>query len=215
MTKIIKIAKIDDDEIATPEDIAAYVQSLKLYLNRKQVKNSDLQEKIKMLPSPKRILKHMSMEEIRILTEVVGYIWKEITKNNIIEESKMTRAPDKLMGNYLIISKGVLLSGPNHFTIIKQNLNLFRTLLDINAFAMHEKMSGNPNDLIKLIIDHGAIRIFINKNKQSFFQLTDETYSKWGKKKIQKYEFKNKIVKIIDKRQHYKGWESGIVVILP
>jgi hypothetical protein len=116
------------------------------------------------------------------------------------------------MGNYWMLPKGVILEGPNHFTIIKRNMNLFISLLNINAFAMHDRLAGNPNGVIKLVLDHGAMRIFVNKSKDAYFQLTDETYSIWGRQKIKKYEFKNKITKVVDKRQPYNGWSSGIVV---
>lgn len=213
MNKITE-AKISDKDIPPAEDIAAYVESLKLYLKRGQVKNIDLAKQIKNLPSPIRIIKTFSIEEIRVLTETVGYLWKQIANNNIIEESKMKRAPETLKGNYLMLTKGVILEGPNHYTIIKQNINLIQTLLDINAFTMHDRLASNPNDVIKLVLDHGGMRIFVNKNGKGFFQLTDKTYSVWGKNKIRKYEFKKKITKIIDSRQPYSGWKSGITILI-
>ena len=188
MSKII-IAKVQDKDIPSAEDIAAYVESLKLYLKRGQVQDPALADQIYKLPSPTRILKTFSIEEIRVLTEAVGYLWKHVAHNDIIEESKIKRAPETLMGNYWMLTKGVLLEGPNHYTIIKQNLNLFVGLLDINAFAMHDRMASNPNDVIKLVLDNGGIRIFINSNKDIYFQLTDETYSIWGRQKIRKYEY--------------------------
>lgn len=212
MSKITKIAKVPDEDIPLAEDIAAYVESLKLYLKRGQIKDASLVEQVKKLPSPERILKTFSVEEIRVLTETVGYLWKQIANNDIIEESKMKRAPESLMSNYWMLTKGVILEGPNHYTIIKKNMDLFITLLGINAFAMHDRLASNPNDVIKLVLDHGAMRIFVNKNKDAYFQLSDETYSVWGRQKIKKYEFKNKITKVIDRRQPYKGWSSGIVI---
>ena len=216
MPKITKIvtAKVSDEEIPKPEDIAAYVESLKLYLNRNQVKDPVLADQIKKLPPPTQIRKTFSIEEIRVLTETVGYLWEKIAHADIIAESKMKRAPETLVGNYWMITKGVLLSGPNHYTIIKQNMDLFIGLLDINAFAMHDRLASRPNDVIKLVLDHGGVRIFVNKNKDAYFQLTDTTYAQWGKDKIRKYEFTNKITKVIDKRQPYRGWKSGITLIL-
>lgn len=208
----IVIAKVPDEDIPSVEDIALHVESLKLHLKRGQVKDKDLADKIDKLPSPKYIIKNFSIEEIRVITETVGYLWKQIANGDILQEVKIKKAPEMLMGNYWILNKGVILNGPNHYTIIKQNMNLFVSLLDINAFAMHDRLASNPNDVIKLVLDHGGVRVFINDKQESYFQLTDETYSIWGRKKIRKYEFDNKVVKVIDKRQPYKGWGSGITV---
>ena len=210
----IVTAKIPNEDLISAKDIAAYVEALKLCLSKNQIKDPDIAEHVKKLPSPTHILKRLSIEEIRILTESVGYLWKKVTNNNIIEESKIQRAPETLQGNYWMLTKGVILEGPNHYTIIKRNMNLFIELLDINAFAMHDRLASNPNDVIKLVLDHGAMRIFINDKGESYFQLTDDTYTEWGKNKIRKYEFKKKITKVIDKRQPFKGWRSGITVLL-
>jgi len=208
----ITIAKVPDKDIPSVEDIAAYVESLKLYLERGQIKDPDIANHIKKLPSPRSILKSFSIEEIRVLTESVGYLWKKVANNDIIAESKMKRAPETLEGNYWMVTKGVILEGPNHYTIIKKNMDLFIGLLDINAFAMHDRLASNPNDVIKLVLDHGGMRIFVNKGKEAYFQLTDKTYTAWGKNKIRKYDFKKKITKVIDSRQPYKGWKTGIVI---
>lgn len=213
VSKIIT-AKVSNKDIPSPEDIAAYVESLKLYLQRNQVKDEELQKQIKQLPSPKQIIRSFSIEEIRLLTESIGYLWKKITGKDIIAEAKMTYAPQTLHGNYWMLTKGVIISGVNHYTIIKQNLDLFRTLLDINAFVMHDRLASNPNDIIKLVLDHGGMRIFVNDKKEAYFQLSDETYTKWGRAKIKKYDFKKKITKVIDSKQKYNGWSSGIVVII-
>lgn len=113
-----------------------------------------------------------------------------------------------------MLMNGILLNGPNHFTIVKKNMELFRALLDINAFVMHEKMASPPDELIKTVLDHGGMRIFINRDKSGYFQMTDETYSKWGRGKVKKMDLKNKVVKVIDKSNPYRGWDSGIVVKL-
>lgn len=210
----ITIAKVPDKDIPSVEDIAAYVESLKLYLERGQIKDPDIANHIKKLPSPRSILKSFSIEEIRVLTETVGYLWKKVANNDIIAESKMKRAPESLEGNYWMITKGVILEGPNHYTIIKKNMDLFIGLLDINAFAMHDRLASNPNDVIKLVLDHGGMRIFVSPDKVVYFQLSDKTYTAWGKNKIRKYDFKKKITKVIDSRQPYKGWKTGIVLIL-
>lgn len=205
---------VKENEYPSVEDLAAYVDSIKLYLSENQVKDEEIKRLIQDLPSPQNIRKRLSEEEVKILFQTVGYIWKKITGHSIIEDSKVEKKPDILCGNYWMIQKGILLFGPNHYTIIKQNLELFRSLLGINAFALHEKMASDPNSLIKLVIDHGGMRIFVSKDKRAYFQMADDTYGKWGKKKVKRYDFPKKIIKVVDKTAPYKGWESGITVIL-
>ena len=54
---------------------------------------------------------------------------------DIIEESQLEKDPETLMGNYWMLNNGVLLHGINHYGIIKNNDNLFCSLLDINNSA--------------------------------------------------------------------------------
>jgi len=214
--KNTKIAQqhIKEKDYPSVDDISSYAEALKLHLSDGMIKDEELCRLIENLPSPTNIRTRLSNEEVKILFQTIGYLWKKITGSDPIQESKMESQPETLCGNYWMLQKGVLLFGPNHFTIIKQNLELFRSLLGINAFALHEKMSANPNQLIKLVIDHGAMRIFVNKNRIAYFQLTDETYGKWAKRKIRKYDFHKKIVKVIDKTRPYSGWRSGITILL-
>lgn len=213
--KMVKTAqKVKENDYPSVDDIASYAEALKLSLSDGIIKDDELCRLIEELPSPNVIRKKLSNEEVKILFQTIGYLWKKVTGGDPIEESKMVSKPEVLCGNYWMLQKGVLLFGPNHFTIIKQNLDLFRSLLGINSFVMHEKIASPPEELIKLIIDHGGMRIFVNKNRRAFFQMTDETYGKWAKRKIRKYDFHEKIVKVIDKSSPYKGWRSGITVLL-
>jgi hypothetical protein len=205
---------VKEKDYPSVDDIASYVESIKLYLAEGQIQDEEIKKLITSLPSPQNIRKRLSEEEVRILFQTVGYVWKKITGHDIIEDSKIEAKPDILCGNYWMIQKGVLLNGTNHFSIIKQNIDLFRSLLGINAFVIHEKIGSEPNALIKLILDHGGMRIFVSKDKRFYAQMTDETYGKWGRNKIKKYDFPKRIVKILDKTSPYKGWKSGIVVIL-
>ena len=87
-------------------------------------------------------------------------------------------------------------------------------MLKINGFALQEYLGSRPNDLIKFIIDNGGVRMFVNKNKKLYAQMSPETYGKWGRAKVKKYDFKLKAVKVIDLRAPYKGWKSGITIKL-
>jgi len=205
---------IKEEDYPSTDDIASYAEALKLYVMEGEIQDKELVRLVSNLPEPNVIRKRLSDQEARILFQTIGYVWKKITKKSIIEDSKVMAKPDTLEGNYWLLAKGILLNGVNHYSIIKQNFELFRTLLGINAFAMHEKLAAQPNELIKLILDHGGLRVFVSKDKRAYFQLTDETYSKWGGKKIRKYAFKKKMVKLLDKTRPYRGWESGIYITI-
>ena len=45
---------------------------------------------------------------------------------------------------------------------------------------------GSPEELIETIIKHGGMRVFINKDRKGYFQMIDDTYSRWGRQKIKK-----------------------------
>jgi len=202
------------EDVPDGDTVASYIEALKLHLQENKIKNDALVSLVKQLPPQNKVRSELSKQEIAILFESVRFAWKEITKQDIVTENKIERAPETLNGNYWMIRKGVLLEGPNHFTIIRKNMDMIASLLNIDPFVLHEKMAGHPDGLIKTVIDNGGIRIFVNKDRKAFFQLTDTTYSAWGRNKIRKYDFKDKIVKVIDKKQPYKGWKSGITVVL-
>ena len=207
---INKLANIKEKEVPSARDLAAYVESLKLHVRACKIDDPEIKKLICNLPTPKNIENLLSSAELRIIAETIRFLWQKIAGQDIIGESKMEKSSEKLLGNYWMITKGVLLSGPNHCTIIKKNMDLFMSLLDIDAFAMHENMASNPNNLIKLVIDNGAMRIFVNADGKAYFQLSADTYGKWGRRKIKKYDFKEKIVMVIDINAKYNGWKSGI-----
>ncbi len=206
--------KISQNNVDSSENVSNYVEALKLHLFNNKIKNKEICEIVKNLPPAAKIKSELSEKEAEIIFESVRYVWKEITGQDIIEESKIKKAPETLHGNYWMIKNGVLMEGLNHFTIIKKNLELFSSLLGIDAFVLHEKLSGNANGLIKTAIDHGGIRIYIDFNKKLYCQMNDKTYSKWGRNKIKNLDFRKKIIKVIDITSAYNGWESGITIIV-
>ncbi|MFA5314217.1 MAG: hypothetical protein WC375_13025, partial [Methanomassiliicoccales archaeon] len=109
---------------------------------------------------------------------------------------------------------GIILHGGNHYTIAKNNMALICTLLHIHAFAMHQYLASNPDNIIHLLIKNGAVRIFINKSRKAYFQMTDKTYGEWGKKRVKGLDFQEKTVKVIDPSQPFNGWKSGINILL-
>lgn len=210
-TRIYKIAK---EEVPDAINLALYAESLKSYI--KDIPNLDEQivELIEALPAPRKIRQDFSLKECEVLFETIGYVWKKLTGQKLIQEKEMTDPPETLMGNYLLVKPGILLHGINIYGIVKQNASLISTLLNINGFALQEYLCNKPNNLIKFLLENGAIRLFINKQKNLYAQMSSETYGKFGKQKIKKYDFKNKIVKIIDFEAPYNGWKSGIAIKL-
>lgn len=209
-SRIVKTAK----KIPEAEDLASYTQALKLYLKNDKVKDVKIQKLIQNLPYPDSIENNFSEEECKLVFESIAYAWKNLTNKDLLEESKIEKSKKGMEGNYWMLNNGILLEGPNHFTIVKQNLNLFATLLDISPFLLHEKISSPPEELIKTILDNGGMRIFVKKDKTAWFQLSDKTYSKWGRNKIKKLNVNKKMVKVIERGNPYKGWKSGILVKL-
>jgi len=213
VTNIKRIA-FKDTEIPNADTLATLVESIQLVKKRSPNLDPQLSGLIDNLPSPRQIKREFSVEECNVLYETVGYLWKELTGQDYISQQSKRPAPETLQGNYWMMNDGLLLHGVNHFSIIKQNSSLFATLLNINPMVMQEYLSAPPNKLIGLVIRAGGIRIFISKEKKFFAQMTSETYGKWGRDKVRKYDFENKIVRIIDTKVPFKSWKSGIPIKL-
>ena len=212
-TRIYKIAR-EEVEVPDAQTLALYTETLKSYIRDIPDLSEEIVEIVKSLPAPKKIRHDFSIKECEILFESIAYVWKKITGQKLIQEQEIINPPETLFGNYWLINNGILLHGVNHYGIIKQNASLLCALLKINGFALQEYLGSRPNDLIKFIIDNGGVRMFVNKNKKLYAQMSPETYGKWGRAKVKKYDFKLKAVKVIDLRAPYKGWKSGITIKL-
>jgi hypothetical protein len=195
-----------------PVDLAQYVESLKLQVSIGGIKNQAIVSAIKDMPSPKKIRNDFSVEEAKALYETVGWAWKEICGQDILEQRNILATPEKLNGNYWFINHGIVFGGPNHFTIIRKNIDIFATMLKIDPFTIHEKLAQEPNQIISTVINHGGIRVFINKKEKSYFQMTSDTYKEWGKSKVYALDLKEKTVRLIDPKSSYIGWASGIPI---
>ena len=210
----MKMYKIADKGPLSAEESANYVEALQVYGQEHPSINPEYLSLIKELPSPRKIRQDFSHEECKILYETIGYLWKKLTGEDIIEQKDIINAPETLFGNYWLMKNGILLKGVNHFTIIKHNSSLICTLLNINGMTLQEYLSSKPNKLIEFILKNGGVRMFIDKNKRLYAQMSSETYGKFGKSKIKKYDFPKKIVKVIDFKAPYNGWESGVSIKL-
>jgi len=215
-TKIYKISdrKIND-RLPDNESLSLYVQSLKQYLKDNSNLCEEWKDLIEKMPSARKVRQDLSFQECKILYETLEYLWEKITKEKIISEKEIIRAPESLDGNYWMMNNGILLQGVNSYDIVKRNVNLFCSLLNIGGMTMQEYLSRKPNDLIKFIIKNGGLRLFVTKDKRFYSQCSPEIYGKWARDKIRKLDFKKKIIKLIDLNTEYNGWDSGITIILP
>ncbi len=211
--KIKKIAN-KEDRMPDGEQMALYVQTLKQYIKDNPNVNEEWIELICKMPSPRKIRQDFSLSEIKMLYETVEYLWKKITGSPIISDEEIIKAPETLMGNYWLISNGILLHGINHYDIIKRNSQLICSILDISGMTLQEYLGSRPNKLIHFIIKNGGVRLFITKDKRLYSQMSPKTYGEFGRNKIRKLDFKNKIAKIIDLKAKYDGWTSGITIKL-
>jgi len=213
MMKIKKISSINESDIPEPSALAAYVKTLKLYMEDNNVK-PELKRLIAGLPSPRTIKSRLSWEECKILFVTINHLWKNVVGKDITEENYIDEAQQKFLGNYWIFKNGIMVNGENHFTAIKRDSGLVITILELNGFSLQYYLSTSPNKLIKYILKNGGVRMFVNKDNKGFFQMTEDTYAKWGRDKVRKYDLKSKTVKIIDLKVPYNDWKSGIVIKL-
>ena len=213
MMKIQKISHIEEKDIPDPHALSAYVRILKLYLEDNSI-SPEYIKLIKGLPAPRVVKSNLSWQECKILFETINYLWKNIVGKDIIEQNYIDEAEQKLLGNYWIFKNGIIINGENHFTAIERDSGLVTTLLGLNGFTLQYYMSTSPDKLIKYILKSGGVRMFVNKDNKGFFQMTEDTYAKWGRDKVRKYDLKLKLVKVIDLKVPYKGWDSGISIKL-
>lgn len=207
--------KTAQSESLSADLVATYIESLKMFQKENMKLKDKFSDLIEKLPDPKHLAKNMSNEEIKIVFETVSFLWNKITGKDIIEETHVEAAPESLSGNYWMVRNGIILHGLNHYSIIKTNAALLQTILDLNGFALQQYLSSPPDKLFFYIIKNGGIRMFADKaNSKLYFQLSEDTYAKWGRHKIKKYDFREKIVKIINDKNEYKGWKSGVEIRL-
>lgn len=202
-----------NDKTPSPETLALYVSSLQLHLKTSKV-STEVKRAIENLPPP-NVVKRMGFEECKVVFETIEWLWKNISGKSILDNEKVSKPMEHYLGNYWILKNGMFLEGINHYTILKQNINLFSEVLNVDSSVfLHAMATGDNQKLIFTAIANGAIRAFFNDKKELFAQMSASTYSSWGRNKIQLLEFPKKNVKIIDINRPYDGWDTGIFVIL-
>lgn len=200
---------------ASPTDLCNYISVIKYISPNSPKLNKNDFKIIENFPSEQKIKGFFSLAELRVLFHSVQYIWNKLTGGNITEELKIKEPEAKTSGCYWVLENGLMLSGDNHVKIIKNYMSLFSSMLNINTFSLIELLSTkNKNKLISLVINHGAVRMYVKSEDKVYIQMTGSTFDKWGREKIENLKYKEKYYKIIDPNSLYKGWESGIYIKL-
>lgn len=198
-----------------PDAIAAMVDSIRIFSEDNETA-FDKNEKrlVDNLPSKTYILNKMSDAELDVLYRSIRHLWKSMTGGEPEFATKNNDAVN-LDGVYWMLPGGVLLSGFNHFQTAKNNKLLVCSMLDINPLVFEKMLaSGNVEEVISLILARGGVRVLINRNKSEVIMQTNESSWPMVKNKIEKMYHKNKFVKILDLSQPYKGWESGVTLVI-
>jgi len=201
--------------IHEPEDIASYVDAIKLAAREDNLSKEAL-VKISRLPARSYILKKMSPTELSILFENVSDLWKIITGEKLpvqegIDSPKEAKDVD---GNFWLLPGGVMIKGFNHFSTAVRHKNMLCNLLDINPFIFEEKMHRNPSELVRMIIYHGGIRMNIDREASKVIAQTNEESWPTLLSKFQKMYHKHKVARVLDPAAPYKGWKSGVPIIV-
>jgi len=211
--KIEKTAA-NKDYIPDANTLATLVESLKMSIKD----NEDIPQEevylIKNLPNPRVVRSCLSNSEIAIIFKTVNYLWKRLTGQEFIDTLDVKEHKQALLGNYWLLRNGVLIEGVNHLDIVKKNSIFIITLLGINGMTLQHYLHQDPNKLISFIILNGGVRMIVTSENKAYFQMSEETYAKWGKRKVKTFDFKSKTVRIIDYKVTYNGWKSGIAIKL-
>jgi len=197
-----------------PEELAAYVDAIRLHSS--DGADQETVTKIGRLPARQYILRQMSPTELSILFENVMDIWKTIT-GETLPQNPGTSAPQSAKdvdGSFWMLPGGVMLKGFNHFSTAIRHKNMLCNLLDINPFIFEEKMHRNPSELIRMIIQHGGIRLHIDRAASRVIAQTNEESWPTVLQKFQKMYHKHKVARVLDPTRPYKGWKSGVPIIV-
>jgi len=208
-------SSIFNDDMPDPHVLATLVESLKMSVKNEE---SNISKEVKILisnlPSPRVVSSSMSNEELKIIFKTIDYIWLKLTGSTFTNTLASEASENKFLGSYWMLRNGIILDGINHYDIIKRNSFFVITLLVLNGFTLQHYLHQPPERLIFYIIMNGGIRMMVEKSNRAFFQMSEETYAKWGKRKIKGLDFKSKIVRILDPNVEYTGWKTGIPIKL-
>jgi len=203
--------RIENEKFFPPDLLSYYIEALKYEVDWNSIDNNEIKKVVDNFPDPKKVDRDFSESECKILFESVHWAWKKLSGQDILDKVETLSHPEEIEGNFWFLKDNIIFEGQNHFTIAKKNMNVFIGFLDMEPFVFHEKIASPPSELIHYVICCGGVRAHI-KNKKGYFQLTDRTYGKWAKQKLKSLDLDEKVVKLIDSKRPYKGWEDGVTI---
>jgi hypothetical protein len=214
---ILKLSS-DDKETVSPDILASYIETLSLHRGQHyESMPKELVHLIDNLPPRAYVASRMDRVERELLMQTVGHIWKKVTGNNIrsVDTRIATTDSHRLDGTYWMVPGGILIRGFNHFSAAKNHRDLLCGILGINGFVFEATvLEKDPHGLINLVLSHGGIRVAINREKSAVYMQTTEGSWPWARDKLKKMWHKHKVARVIDRRQPYRGWKSGVPVIV-
>lgn len=212
----MKIAQLTNPKV-DKEELVLLVNSILLYkIENKEKISKDLLQQIDNLPSKYIINNKLTETDANILYDVVRELWKNLCGQDIrnVDFKNLNKDIEILDGNYWMLPGEFMLGGFNHFSIAKKHRGMFCSLLGINQLIFERLICEDPKKLIEHIINHGGIRMSIDKSKNNVICQTSEASWPWARNKLIKMYHKNKTAKVIDFKTPYLGWESGVNIII-
>ena len=197
----------------SPESLSAMIDSIKVFFSDHEHEFDKADKRIvESFPSKARILEDMDDSERDVMYRSVRHLWVKMTGKE--PEFESVGSSDKYLdGAYWMLPGGVLIAGYNHYMAARDNKFFICSMLDINPLIFEKLLlAGDVNGAIGIIVARGGVRVLINRGKKEVVMQTNEASWPWVKGKLDKMYHKNKFAKVVDMKQPYEGWESGVTI---
>lgn len=200
------------------DELASFVDVIRLYRDdHARELSSELRRVVDNLPSGYIIKKEMNYSDLRILSKTIGYLWKEITGERLIDVERLVKydvEAQYLEGCYWLLPGEILVSGFNHFDAAKKHKSTICSLLDINPMLFEKALASRPDGVIKMILKHNGVRVLIRRDASTVFMQSSESGWPLARDKLKKMSHKKKMLRVLDDSKPYKGWDSGVLIII-
>jgi hypothetical protein len=198
-----------------PEQLAALAESLALHVaDLGEDVSKDVLKAVDNLPSRFYITRKMSKTEIGWLRDTIRQLWKSLTGKDISDYATIPspRHAVEYEGNFWLLPGGIAVHAYNHFTAAKKHKGVICSLLDINGFVFERKLSEPPMRLIAYLLEKGAARVNIDRDKSQVIAQCSENSWPWVREKLRRMVHKKKVARVLDPTKTYEGWKSGIPI---
>jgi hypothetical protein len=211
--------KIDIDK----NELAHLIDAIKMYYrDHSSSVDKEMKKSIESLPSKYIIDNEMSVSEFEMYYKIVRDLWKKLVNqdlNNVDVDESVTledRNLEKelLDGNYWMLPGSIIFGGFNHFSIAKKHKGVFCSVLGLDGWMYEKLIVSDPNKLIFYILSNGGVRINVDKENSTVVCQTNEDSFSWVRNKLLKMYHKIKVAKVIDLKVPYRGWKSGINLVI-